>query len=205
MELKDYQKTVMQHLRRYLELLYQTKNLEKAYRLLWTEQNVPVNNMGGMQPYQNIIPGVPDVCFKVPTGGGKTFLGVNAIREIFDHLPEYKAKVVVWLVPSDAILTQTLAAFRNPEHPYRQKLNADFESRVNVLTKEELLAGQNFNISSVAENLTLMVLSYDSFRGKKEALKARRENSNLAQMAHQLGKPDVELEDADAAPKVVAV
>lgn len=197
MELKDYQKTVMQHLRRYLELLYQTKNLDKAYRLLWTEQNVPVNNMGGMQPYQNIIPGVPDVCFKVPTGGGKTYLGVNAIREIFDHLPEYKAKVVVWLVPSDAILTQTLAAFRNPEHPYRQKLNADFGSRVNVLTKEELLAGQNFNISSVAENLTLMVLSYDSFRGKKEALRARRENSNLAQMAQQLGKPNVELEDAD--------
>ena len=29
-------------------------------------------------------------------------------------------------VPSDAILTQTTLNLQNPDHPYRQKLNADF-------------------------------------------------------------------------------
>ena len=42
-----------------------------------------------------------------------------------------------------------------------------------------------------------MVLSYDSFRGRNEALKARQENSNLAPMAKALGIPDFPVEGAD--------
>ena len=42
-----------------------------------------------------------------PTGGGKTFMACSAVKRIFDHLPADKPKVVVWLVPSDSILTQT--------------------------------------------------------------------------------------------------
>ena len=106
-------------------------------------------------------------------------------------------KAVVWLVPSDAILTQTLAALRNPDHPYRMKINADFGGRVEVYTKEQLLSGQNFNITTVGEQLSLMVLSYDSFRGRKEQLKAKQENSNLAPMAKALGAPAYPVEDAD--------
>lgn len=116
---------------------------------------------------------------------------------IFDGLPENKMKAVVWLVPSDAILTQTLAALRNPNHPYRMKLNADFGARVEVYTKEQLLSGQNFNITTVGEQLSVMVLSYDSFRGRKEQLKAKQENSNLAPMAKALGAPAYPVEDAD--------
>lgn len=197
MELKTYQKEVIKNLQTYLDFLEETQDADTAYYRLWQCQNVPVNLMGGMQPYQELIKNVPDVCFKVPTGGGKTFIGVNSIKVIFDHTPAHKMKAVVWLVPSEAILTQTLKAFTNPDHPYRQKLNADFGGRVNVLTKQELLAGKDFNLSTVAENLTLMVLSYDSFRGRKEALKAKQENSNLAEMARQLGKPENPVEDAD--------
>ena len=50
---------------------------------------------------------------------------------------------------------------------------------VEVYTKEQLLMGQHFNISAVNEQLSIMVLSYDSFRGKKERLKASRENRAL--------------------------
>ncbi len=35
--------------------------------------------------------------------------------------------------------------------------------------------GQHFNISAVNEQLSILVLSYDSFRGKKEQLKAAGE------------------------------
>ena len=48
--------------------------------------------------------------------------------------------------------------------------------------------GQNFNPTSVTEQLSIMVLSYDSFRGRgKEGLKAYQENSNLAAFAKVLG------------------
>ena len=41
-------------------------------------------------------------------------------------------------------------------------------------------------------------MSYDSFRGRgKEVLKAYQENSNLAEFAKVLGKPDSPIEKAD--------
>ena len=196
MELKNYQKAVIRDLERYLECLMQTNNIETAYRQLWEEKNVPVG-LGGMPRYQNFLPGVPNVCLKVPTGGGKTFIAANAIEPIFRALGVMQRRVVVWLVPSDAILTQTLSALRNPAHPYRQKIDVAFGSRVEVYTKDQLLFGTRFNIATINEQLSILVLSYDSFRGKKEQLKARQENSSLAQLANALGEPTHPVEDAD--------
>ena len=161
MELKTYQKKVIADLTRYLELLNETKSDAAAFRLFWQEKSAPTLGL-----YQNVIPGVPNLCFKVPTGGGKTFIACNAVRPIFDALPATKTKAVVWLVPSDAILTQTAKALKDTSHPYRQKIDVDFGGRVEVYTKQELLNGQNFNPTAVTEQLSVMVLSYDSFRGR---------------------------------------
>ena len=196
MELKNYQKAVIRDLERYLEILTKTNDIEAAYRQLWEEKHVPVG-YGGMPRYQNFLPHVPNVCLKVPTGGGKTFIAANAIAPIFNALGVMQRRVVVWLVPSDAILTQTLAALRNPAHPYRQKIDVAFGSRVEVYTKDQLLSATRFNISAITEQLSILVLSYDSFRGKKEQLKARQENSSLAQLAQALGEPTNPVEDAD--------
>lgn len=178
---------------RYLERLNETKNYEAAFRFFWQEKSAPT-----LGYYQDILPGVPNLCFKVPTGGGKTFIACNAIRPIFDALSVTKTKAVVWLVPSDAILAQTVKALKDTQHPYRQKIDVDFGGRVEVYTKQELLNGQNFNPTAVTEQLSIMVLSYDSFRGRgKEGLKAYQENSNLAEFAKVLGKPDSPIEKAD--------
>lgn len=113
-------------------------------------------------------------------------------------MPATLARVVVWLVPSDAILTQTIAALKDPRHPYRQCIDTAFGSRVEVYTKQELLNGQNFNPTTVAEQLSIMVLSYDSFRGRgKEGLKAYQENSNLVGFARAFGKPGAPIAEAD--------
>ena len=193
MELKSYQKKVIADLTRYLELLNETKNYGAAFRFFWQEKSAPT-----LGYYQDILPGVPNLCFKVPTGGGKTFIACNAIRPIFDALPVTKTKAVVWLVPSDAILAQTVKSLKDTQHPYRQKIDVDFGGRVEVYTKQELLNGQNFNPTAVTEQLSIMVLSYDSFRGRgKEGLKAYQENSNLAEFAKVLGKPDSPIEKAD--------
>ena len=193
MELKAYQKRVIADLNRYLQLLNETRDYAAAFRFFWQEKSAP-----SLGQYQDIMPGVPNLCFKVPTGGGKTFLACNAIRPIFDALPFTKTKAVVWLVPSDAILSQTVKALKDPSHDYRQKINADFGSRVEVYTKQELLNGQNFNPTAVTEQLSVMVLSYDSFRGRgKEVLKAYQENSNLEPFSKALGKPEFPIEKAD--------
>ena len=193
MEMKGYQKAVIADLTHYLELMNETQNYMTAFEQFWREKSAPALGL-----YRNVIAGVPNLCIKVPTGGGKTFIACNAIRPVFDALPVTKTKAVVWLVPSEAILTQTVKALKDTSHPYRQKIDVDFGGRVEVYTKQELLNGQNFNPTAVTEQLSVMVLSYDSFRGRgKEVLKAYQENSNLAAFAKALGKPDSPIEKAD--------
>lgn len=200
MELKTYQKQVLAELRKYLESVAASSDVEAAWKLFWNEHGVPVTSLtgGGMRPYSDDIPGVPNACIKVPTGGGKTFIAANAVRTIFDGLPFGKNKFVLWLVPSDAILTQTMLNLQNPDHPYRQKLNADFGGRVNVYTKEQLLNGQGFSPDDVQSNLCVCVLCYASIRAanqKQSDRKIYQENGNLMKFADYFHAPDLLLAD----------
>lgn len=197
MELKKYQKRVISDLTDYLHHLKDQQTLSKAFAAYWESRQIPVGR-DGISAYQNTIDGVPNVCYKVPTGGGKTFLACASAKPIFDALARTRNKAVVWLVPSESILTQTLAALKNPSHPYRQRLNADFTGRVEVYSKDELLAGQNFSPTAVAEQLSVMVLSYDSFRARnKDGRKAYQANGNLAHFATAYGEPEQPIENAD--------
>lgn len=199
MELKTYQKNVIADLVRFLELVNEKRYASKAYSALWTEKNVVVDGgVNGMPFYHTQLPGTPEVCFKVPTGGGKTFLAASSIKPIFDSMPVSRAKAVVWLVPSDAILTQTYAALADVNHPYRQKIDTDFGSRVEVYSKAQLLNGQNFNPTTVTEQLSIFVLSYDSFRtSKKDGRKAYQENGNLSTFPKQMADKSFLLPDTD--------
>ena len=197
MELKSYQKEVLADLARYLELVVERQSPAKAYRAFWNEKNVMVGS-DGMPAYVDTLSGVPHVCAKVPTGGGKTYIAASAVRTIFDAMPQRRARAVVWLVPSDAILTQTRNALQNPGHPYRQRLDVDFGGAVQVYSKEQALMGQNFTPATVAEQLSVFVLSYDSFRtSKKEGRKAYQENGSLAGFAKWMNDPSVLLADTD--------
>ena len=91
MELKAYQKKVIADLNRYLQLLNETRDYAAAFRFFWQEKSAP-----SLGQYQDIMPGVPNLCFKVPTGGGKTFLACNAIRPIFAPALTKTKAVVCW-------------------------------------------------------------------------------------------------------------
>ena len=204
MELKQYQKKVIDDLRRFLTCVSQQMNISEAYRQYWEEQGVPVG-FKGLQPYQDMLPGVPNVCIKVPTGGGKTFIAACSIKVLFDSLPQTKTKAVVWLVPSDAILSQTLATLSNTAHGYRGRIDIDFSHRVQIYDKAKLLTGQSFSPTHVSEQLSVFVLSYDSFRtNKKEGRKAYQENSSLAEFA-RIADDSTRLSDADDTALINAI
>ena len=150
MELKKYQLQVIKDLDRFLELLIEKQNISKAYNALWNEKGINVG-IDGMPPYNPELAGVPQVCFKVPTGGGKTFLAANSLKPIFASMPHIHPKAVVWLVPSDAILSQTYKTLTDKNHAYRKKIDVDFGNKVEVYSKQQLLNGQNFNPTSVSD------------------------------------------------------
>ncbi len=191
MELKPYQQEVLNDLALFLEHIQQTKDVKNAFYDFWSgHPKTPLFPFPGtaIEPYKNNIPRVPHICIKVPTAGGKTFIACNALRTIFDAFVYDKPKAVVWLVPSITILDQTIKNLKDPNHPYRQKINSHFGNKVEVFDKNTLLQGSGFNATTIKEQLNIMLFSFDSLRARnKEDRKVFQENGNLQSFESLLG------------------
>ena len=131
------------------------------------------------QPYSSRFDGAgrasPNVCFKVPTGGGKTLLAAASVARVFSSYLNRHTGLVLWVVPNDAIYRQTLKALGDRDHPYRQILNVAGAGRVKVLEK-----GAPLSRMDVASHLCVMVLMLQSAaRQSKETLKVFRDRGNV--------------------------
>ncbi|WP_291150353.1 DEAD/DEAH box helicase [Flavobacterium sp. UBA7680] len=183
MELKPYQKQVIDHLNGYFNYLQEDKHPAKAFNRYWEDKAGMYNPLSGdgMRPYKDNVPEAVHLSIKVPTAGGKTFIACNAIKTIFDAMPHQKTKAVVWLVPWSNLLDQTVKNLSDPDHPYCQKLNSLFNNRLSVYEKKDLLQGASFNPSIVQEQLSIMVLNFASVRAKnKDDRKIFEQNGALA-------------------------
>ena len=188
MELKNYQRKVIENLEEYLGYVQEHKSLVKAFNQYWEDKIGPYNPLDGtgMEGYKNNIPNAAHVCVKVPTAGGKTFIAVNALHTIFSAYDSAKPKAVIWLVPWSNLLQQTVNTLSNPEHPYRQKLNSLFNNRVQIYQKADLLQGSNFNPTVVKDQLSIFVISFASLRANnKEDRKVFQENGQLEAFVSQ--------------------
>ncbi|EOW9253690.1 TPA: DEAD/DEAH box helicase family protein, partial [Vibrio cholerae] len=118
---------------------------------------------------------IPNVCLKVPTGGGKTLLGVAAVERLQTDLFTQQTGMVLWVVPSDAIYKQTWKQLANREHPYRQMLERASGGRVKVLEKNDA-----FTKRDTDENLCVMLLMLQSSaRQSKETLRMFRDSGRF--------------------------
>lgn len=201
MELKTYQKRALEDLKSYLGCLGATKSLEKAWEAYWDSKGEKVGNSieyKGVRKYNEKIKAVPNICAKIPTAGGKTFLSCASLRVICDEVYKNGAgfydnkiddkKFVIFLVPSEAILSQMLKNLKNPEHPYRRRLMADFGGSISVFDAKSLLDGLNENTLS---ELNIAVLSFASLRIKDKNLrKFYQENGSLYSLKHRIDNND---------------
>ena len=200
MNLKDYQRDVLKDLNAYMDYVDATGDLKLAFARFWEERGVSVSaqNDDYMHPYRNDVAGVPNVTVKVPTAGGKTFIACNAIDTIFKHYHDDAPRVVTWFVPSDTILKQTYRNLSNTDHPYRQKIDSLFNSRVNVIDKETALMGTHLCLSDLREHLTIFVLSVQSFAANnKDGRRVFRENENLTDVISKYEDTASRVEGAD--------
>ena len=193
----EYQDKVVADISEYAKLATQYQPMD-AFREFWLKRNViPDDLFGG---YNDTVPGVSRVTVKVPTAGGKTFIACKSLRPIMDTMPSGKPQVVVWFVPSDTILTQTYQNLSNEQHFYRQYINSQFNNRVQVVDKESALMGTNISPNDLPYQLTIFVLSVQSFiEGTKGGTlpKAYRQNSNLADHIPTYRYKDKLIKDVD--------
>lgn len=150
MELKHYQAQALQA----LEAFAQSAALAGARQAFLQHTGLPY----GAEPFGE----VPCVCLRIPTGGGKTLLAAHALGALQRAWPSVaNAPLALWLVPSDAIRSQTLAALATAGHPFRNALAQACGDDVRVCSLEEVatLGPQDFNARAV-----VVVATMQSFR-----------------------------------------
>ena len=107
---------------------------------------------------------VPNVTLKVPTGGGKTWLAVNAVSRIMGRYLGRNTGFVLWIVPNEAIYSQTLKRLKDRAHPYRQALDRAAAGRVRIMEKNERL-----HAADVETQLCVMVLMLQAANRQTQA------------------------------------
>jgi len=170
LELKQYQKDVLEALEKYLALIPENKGSAKRAFIEFTSRTY--NAIDYLEE-------IPYMCVKVPTGGGKTLIATHAADIIYRLYLRRKNKtgIVMWLTPSDAIRTQTLEKLKNINHPYREVLDMAFSNRVKVFDADEALRATKNDVDNY---LCIFVATLQSFRREdKESLRNYRANGYL--------------------------
>ena len=124
---------------------------------------------------------IPHICFKIPTGGGKTLLAAAALERL-----NRQTGLTLWVTPTRAIYEQTKAALRNREHPYRQMLERASGGRVKLLEKDD-----RFTRADAANYLCVMLLSLQAANNTN--------NKNFLRMFRDSGRYPTLFPDSDDA------
>jgi len=157
-QLRDYQERSLDVLEQYLSAVAK-HGAQRAFVLTTN------------RPYQPApsLPGLPYVCLRVPTGGGKTIMAAYAVGIAARAYLHTDRPTCLWLVPSNAIREQTLKALRDRGHPYRQALDARFAGDVRIMDLAEALYVQRATLEGDTTIIvsTLQALRRDDTEGLK--------------------------------------
>lgn len=197
--LKDYQVRVLDSLRDFFRQCAHERRPEAAFRAVQLKNNrvplpyIPVNAVG-------LDMGMPYLCLRVPTGGGKTLLACHAAGIAMREQLHADRAVVLWLVPSNTILDQTADALRDTRHPYRRALELSCGA-VEIVTIEEAL---RLSRATVTGQTVVIVTTIQAFRVEDTTgRKVYDQNGSFSE--HLLNVPAGRIEDllpgVDGKPK----
>lgn len=179
LELKHYQEECLDALTRYLRGVSQHGRAD-----------TPFSEITGRDYLTSSLPedlrGVPYVCLRVPTGGGKTLIAAHAVPIVTSELLRAEHSIVLWLAPSTPIVDQTLKALRDPKHPYRQALQEKLGGQAEVMSLSEALAVTRGTLDGAT---TIIVSTIQALRVEKtDGRKVYEQNGAL--MPHFTGLAD---------------
>ena len=118
---------------------------------------------------------VPNAVLKVPTGGGKTFLAINCVSRILGSYLNRNTGFILWIVPNEAIYSQTLKRLKDRQDPYRQMLDRAAAGRVRIMEKDDPLDARD-----VESQLCVMLLMLQSAnRQTKKSLQMFRDRGDV--------------------------
>ena len=141
---------------------------------------------------------VPNAVLKVPTGGGKTYLAINGLSRIFGRWLNKNTGFVLWVVPNEAIYSQTLKRLKDRQDPYRQMLDRAAAGRVRILEKTDRLDARD-----VESQLCVMLLMLQSAnRETKDTLKMFQDRGDISGFTPSAGDQDAHAKLSAAIPNL---
>ena len=179
MILRNYQQMAMHWLRRYYQKCRILQEAGDSFpaATAFTSVTAELHEGQGL-PYAPVkqVPGIPYVCLRIPTGGGKTLVACEAVPIGVKELLQQDRALILWLVPSDTIRTQTLARLKDRNDPYRQSLDTHLD-RVEVMDIEEATRVKRGLLDS---HTVIVVATMQAFRRKDmSALNVYKNNGEL--------------------------
>lgn len=126
---KGYQRSALEELKTYLA----AARVEGAAAAFTQRTGRPYLNAST----DRALTGLPYVCLRVPTGGGKTMMACRAVGLMLEAYLQQDHGLFVWLVPSIAIREQTIARLQNPDDPYFLALQEAVGGPVTVVSLDE--------------------------------------------------------------------
>ena len=175
---------------------------EKAWEALRVEGKLPPSRaeIAFSPRHDGCDRPVPNAVLKVPTGGGKTWLAVSGVSRIMGRYLERNTGFVLWIVPNEAIYSQTLKHLKDRQHPYRQALDRVAAGRVKVMEKNDRL-----NSRDTDANLCVMLLMLQSAnRQTKDSLKMFQDRGDVHGFFPPEGDQQAHQEALDGTPNLDA-
>lgn len=164
MELRDFQKTSLERIKKYLELVRKEQdngNIRHASEDAWRELEKEFDLGQYTERRNGLERDVPNFVMKIPTGGGKTFLAIKTLNVISEVYRRKRTGLVLWVVPTTSIYRQTVRALKDRNHPYRQHLDIASGGRTLILEKFQGKIDR-FPPIDIEENLVVYVLMLQS-------------------------------------------
>lgn len=157
--LKDYQLQTLLSLRRFLQKTVELSDADTAYYAVTKRPFTALPS----------LPGLPYVCLRIPTGGGKTILAAHSIGVAADTYLRTDAPTVLWLVPSQTIRDQTLATLQDRAHPNRRALADRFGENVRVMGVTDALYAKraDYDGGAVVIVATIQAFRVEETEGRK--------------------------------------
>ena len=194
MQLKPSQERVIKEVKSFLEVLATEQANESQYQSLaaWDKAKKLFYLPGEYHQRKNgLEKDLPTFCVKVPTGGGKTLLATQILGLVYQTILKNRngSGLVLWVVPSDQIYKDTLKAFRDRRHFYRESLEFSLSRRIEIWEKHEIF---RLTPGQLRSNLNILLLKLASTnRETREQLKFFRDSGgNIVQHFPPENEPD---------------
>lgn len=156
LQLKEYQQRTLDALTGYFRRCLLLNSVSQAFYAVTEEKygrGISYNPI-------NELPGLPYVCLRLPTGGGKTLVAAHSVTVTANELLHSDHPLVLWLTPSNVIREQTLQALKDIQHPYRQAL----EAKIGPVTILDITEARYIQPATLRTSTTIIVSTMQAFR-----------------------------------------